>query len=598
MQKKAFKVFEQRLKTFKSVEIKLKKSNNNISVLRVALFLVFLSIGLYALQAENMFLFLTSIVVFVFIFGIILNYHRKIRKNLKLTSVLAGINEDELKRMHWDIHGFDGGEEFMEENHPYSYDIDIFGRGSLFQLIVRTGSFFGRKLLADWLASPSMEQSVINRQKAIYELHDDIDWQQLLHAYSILDKTKEKDTKLLHSWFDDQDQVRNNSFLIRTSKIMPVVSVIMIVLLALGIITYHYFILLLFFNGFVLSKTMKYAKSTHDRTGRNVKVLHALVKSIKHIEGREFESELLLELKKAFTEDRQCASEKINALAKMLSWLDLRGNQFYWLFNSLFLLDVYILCRAERWRAENHEYVFRWFRALGKFEALNSLTGFHYSNPDFTWPKLIAGAPSFRAEKLGHPLIREEDRVVNDIVLEGTGTVCIITGSNMSGKSTFLRTIGINAVLAYAGAPVCANKLSLSSFNVFTSMRTKDNLDENISSFYAELLRLKQLLENINKDKPVLFLLDEILKGTNSADRHLGAQALARQLIGSNSFGMISTHDLELGRMEKEEKKIINYSFNSKIEGEEIIFDYKLHEGICRSTNASQLMAKIGIKIT
>jgi DNA mismatch repair ATPase MutS len=188
-------------------------------------------------------------------------------------------------------------------------------------------------------------------------------------------------------------------------------------------------------------------------------------------------------------------------------------------------------------------------------------------------------------------------RVVNDFLMEGQGATCVITGSNMAGKSTFLRTVGINAVLAFAGAPVCADAFVLSQFHIFSSMRTKDNLEENISSFYAELLRLKMLLEHINVDKPVFYLLDEILKGTNSVDRHIGAESLILQLNGMNTFGLVSTHDLELGKLAKSNQKIINYNFSSSIIDEEIVFDYKLRAGICQSTNASQLMANIGIQI-
>jgi DNA mismatch repair ATPase MutS len=194
-------------------------------------------------------------------------------------------------------------------------------------------------------------------------------------------------------------------------------------------------------------------------------------------------------------------------------------------------------------------------------------------------------------------LIPPEQRVSNDFAIEGAGQVGIVTGSNMAGKSTFLRTVGVNAVLAFAGAPVCADQLDLSIFQVFTSMRTKDNLVENISSFYAELLRLKSLLQSINDTRPLLFLLDEILKGTNSTDRHLGAESLAIQLSQSNAFGLISTHDLQLGELKLDARKLKNYNFSSEIDGEEIVFDYKLREGICMSTNASQLMSKIGINI-
>ena len=228
---------------------------------------------------------------------------------------------------------------------------------------------------------------------------------------------------------------------------------------------------------------------------------------------------------------------------------------------------------------------------------LNSLAGFSYANRGFTIPVIVDEAYQLSATALGHPLIRGKERVVNDFAMAGKGKVIIITGSNMSGKSTFLRTVGVNVVLALMGAPVCAASFTTSVYQVFTSMRTQDNLEESVSSFYAELKRLKQLLELIGTTHPVLFMLDEILKGTNSHDRHNGAASLIKQLTGTDSFGFVSTHDLELGALSDDAGTIENYSFNSQVVDDEIIFDYKLHHGLCKSFNASKLMEKMGIKI-
>ena len=269
----------------------------------------------------------------------------------------------------------------------------------------------------------------------------------------------------------------------------------------------------------------------------------------------------------------------------------------YFILNTIFLLDFLILKNAENWRAKHKNEISEWFNAVANFEALSSLAAFRFASDDYKFPDFSSKDFVFNAVDMGHPLIPRSQRVNNDFVLEGRGKSCVVTGSNMAGKSTFLRTVGINAVLAFAGAPVCASSLAISNFQLFTSMRTKDNLEENVSSFYAELLRLKMLLEQINEKRSVLFLLDEILKGTNSADRHVGAESLILQLNKLNAFGLVSTHDLELGQLQKNNKQIDNFNFSSTIDGEEIVFDYKLQEGICKSTNASQLMAKIGIDI-
>jgi DNA mismatch repair ATPase MutS len=252
---------------------------------------------------------------------------------------------------------------------------------------------------------------------------------------------------------------------------------------------------------------------------------------------------------------------------------------------------------ANNWKKLFGQEAGAWFESIHRFETLNSLAGFSFANPNFTYPEMKEGSYTIDGKNIGHPLVPDHKRVCNDFLLQGKGNIVVVTGSNMSGKSTFLRTIGINSVLCKIGAPVCATEMKSSGFKIFTSMRTHDNLEENISSFYAELKRIGFLLNYISDGSPVLFLLDEILKGTNSVDRHKGAEALIMQLSQLNSFGLVSTHDLELGKLD-DSNLIKNYSFNSQIQGDEILFDYKLQKGLCYSFNASKLMESIGIKIT
>ncbi|MCV9389544.1 MutS-related protein [Reichenbachiella ulvae] len=236
-----------------------------------------------------------------------------------------------------------------------------------------------------------------------------------------------------------------------------------------------------------------------------------------------------------------------------------------------------------------------WFDAVHQIDALSDLASFAYANPTFTFPKLSDTDHVLVAEQMAHPLIKSTQRVSNDFALSGKGRLGLVTGSNMWGKSTFLRTIGINLVLAQMGAPVCARKFELSLVQLFTSMRTQDNLEENVSSFYAELKRLKQLLDLLQQGEPIFYMLDEILKGTNSEDRHKGALSLIDQLIKENCRGLISTHDIQLSALSKDQPNIQNMNFNSSIVDDEIIFDYKLSLAPCGSFNASKLMEKMGI---
>ncbi|MDX5349072.1 MAG: DNA mismatch repair protein MutS, partial [Hymenobacteraceae bacterium] len=266
--------------------------------------------------------------------------------------------------------------------------------------------------------------------------------------------------------------------------------------------------------------------------------------------------------------------------------------------NNLLMWDFYWMWRLERWKKQSVPNLEPAIAALAEVETLSSFSAFWYANPSNILPNLSDTPFEVTAESLGHPLIIKDDRVVNDFEMAGAGKTVVITGSNMSGKSTFLRTVGLNVVLALAGAPVAARKFTVYPMQVFTSMRTADDLSESTSSFYAELKRLRLLLDLTETGQPVLYLLDEILKGTNSHDRHLGAVSLVRQLQRQNQSGLISTHDLALGELAQQSPETIrNYSFNSHIEANKIIFDYHLTPGICRSFNASQLMKQMGIEI-
>jgi DNA mismatch repair ATPase MutS len=273
------------------------------------------------------------------------------------------------------------------------------------------------------------------------------------------------------------------------------------------------------------------------------------------------------------------------------------NHQFYAAFNNLWFLDVYLIILTEKWKNKNGSSIGGWVSAINEFEALNSLAGFQYSNPTFTFPEIKDDSYCIHFEMLGHPLISEKKRVSNDFSLNRRGEIAMITGSNMAGKSTFLRTVGINMVLALTGAPCCAKHGQLSNLKIFSSMRTQDSLEEGVSSFYAELKRIEQLLKLIQSGQPIFFLLDEMFKGTNSKDRHRGGFSLIKQLKELNAFGIISTHDLDLAVLAGKHTIVTNYSFNSNIREGKMNFNYLLTNELCSDFNASELMKQSGIKV-
>ncbi|MDQ3292564.1 MAG: DNA mismatch repair protein MutS, partial [Bacteroidota bacterium] len=289
----------------------------------------------------------------------------------------------------------------------------------------------------------------------------------------------------------------------------------------------------------------------------------------------------------------------LNELASIIEYISARLNVYMnLLLNSTLMWDYFWMYRLEKWKKTMATNLDPVLQVVAETEALASLAAFQYANPAYTLPALSEYPFEVQAEDLGHPLIFVANRVTNSFAMAGAGQTLIITGSNMSGKSTFLRTVAINLVLAFTGSAVCARRLRAYPAQVYTAMRTEDNLAESTSSFYAELKRLKMLIDLTATGAEVYYFLDEILKGTNSRDRHLGAQALIRQLHQQNASGLVSTHDLELGNMEEENPDYIqNYSFNSIIEEDKILFDYKLQPGVCNSFNASKLMQQMGIQM-
>ncbi len=277
--------------------------------------------------------------------------------------------------------------------------------------------------------------------------------------------------------------------------------------------------------------------------------------------------------------------------------IPIKGNAFYSLLNSFLLLDIYLIIGVEKWKSKNKVFLKSWAEVVSEFEVINSFAGFCYSNPSYTFPEITEKNNYVHFESLGHPLINSNNRVCNNFHSDGHGDVVMITGSNMAGKSTFLRTVGVNLVLALAGAPCCAKNGKVSNLKLFTSMRTQDNLEKGISSFFAELSRIEKMLKLIENNQNIYFLLDEMFKGTNSEDRHKGGFSLINQLSKLKTSGIIATHDIELAKLTENKKLVANYSFNSEMINDSMIFNYKLHNGICYDFNASELMKKSGIEI-
>lgn len=590
-------LFISRTQEFGQSRIRYHRKSNYLSAVRVFMFVTAIILIIYfANDRHGEAIFFTSL-IFTVSFGVVLKYHSRIKKKRTQYENLVTINNDEVRRMEGNLKSFDSGARFAGNLHPYARDLDIFGDNSLFQLLNRTTTEASRIKLAGWLNNAAGKEEIIKRQEAVKELSEKLDWRQNFHAAALhLDKS-ETSVKVLLNWINEPPVVKKVLYYRMLGFIMPILFFAATYLYAVHDWSYYYMAGIIVINILILRKFMPAAVEVTDKTSAGINSLKSNYELIKKIEQEDFLSAYLVQLKKNFRDRKFKASDKIKELNGILDFLNSRGNMFFAIIDAVFLADVHLLYKADKWKETNKMFVAEWFESLSTFEVLVSFAGFSYTNPDYPFPEISDEEHVFRAANLGHPLIKRAVRVKNDFELQGKGKIALITGSNMAGKSTFLRTVGVNKVLALAGAPVCADYMEVSVSQVFTSMRTEDNLEESVSSFYAELKRLKQLLDMLSTGEPVLFMLDEILKGTNSQDRHKGAKSLIKQLSRLNASGMVSTHDLELGSLAETMDNVVNYSFNSDVINDEIYFDYKLNAGICRSFNASKLMEKMGIEI-
>jgi hypothetical protein len=441
---------------------------------------------------------------------------------------------------------------------------------------------------------------LMDRQTAVKELATNPDFIQTLRARGAHHSVSGEAATRFVKWLVSDRDIAVPKYLRVLALGMPFLSLSLAIGLFFWGWSFYYVVALAVINSYFLRKLIKpISEVTHQGEG-GVKTLQAASGIIQEIENQQVIAPLLQSLKQPFLGANQgeSALRSIRALESGLHALFSRSNALYGVFNMLLLLDVHLLHRVVTWKYKHGSRVALWFDHIGQWEALCALAGYAHAHPERVYP-VLTSEWEWNGSQLGHPLITQENRVTNDFSIQGQGTVVLITGSNMSGKSTFLRTLGINTVLALAGGPVCAHALKLPIVQLFTSMRTLDSLEESVSAFYAELKRIESLLAMVRQSAvPVMFMLDELLKGTNSADRHKGAMGLMRQLGRERAFGLVSTHDLALAKFTPDSGTTPHYHFDSHMQADELIFDYKLKEGVCESFNATYLMQKIGIEIT
>ncbi len=544
-------------------------------------------------------------VLFLAGFYRLMKWHRGILEDSEHRERLAAINLAEVEALEHRFGSFPDGARFLKTDHPNALDLDLFGPHSMFQSCCRATTAIGQERLAQYLLEPADVPLIVERQKAITELRPMLDWRQNFQAHGLETTDDPQHLDLLQAWLNDPDLVRGNRWLTLAPQLAPWYFLVCLALWV-TLVPWPIFVLLLVPIFMILRKTNEQVGRIHLRTAYAEASLKAYGRLMQGIENQAFEAGLTANLRSKLTDGERAASAEVGRLSYIIRQLNMRFNFFTIFFNIMSLWDLRYVLRLEKWRAAHRDNLPGWFDALREMEALCSLACAWLNNPDWVLPvftdEYSKGASPLGATALGHPLIHPTKRRGNDFKMDTRGHIKLITGSNMAGKSTFLRTVGLNVVLAQAGAPVCASAFSLSPMRVFTSMRTQDDLSESTSSFYAELKRLKVIIEAVKAagsgGLPVFFLLDEILKGTNSVDRHTGSAALIRQLIRLRGGGLIATHDLELGRMEAESGGTVeNLCMEVEIRDGKLFFDYTIKPGVSKSFNATLLMRQMGIEV-
>jgi DNA mismatch repair ATPase MutS len=510
---------------------------------------------------------------------------------------LAKLNSTEAAVIEGDFSALAPGNEYSDPDHPFSADIDLFGRSSLFQYLNRTVTGHGRDILAEWLSDPfAISSDFLKRQEAIKELSTKEKWRHDFIAYGMSNPLEKNDIESVTEWIKEKEspQSRIRQYLI---FILPAAALISLLLLITGIIHYSVFTSIATINLIYVFAGVKETGRIHNSLSRKYRQMESMTQLLKLFDNECFESEILTKIKSNLAGRKESASVSVRRLGKIIRAFDSRLNLMAgFALNSLLLWDYHCIRRLERWKSENKESFSTWLEMLGTTDAIISLAGYAFNNQSYTYPSVSPGETYFSARSIGHPLLDWRERVCNDFELGGRGQVCVITGANMAGKSTFLRTLSVNLILAMNGAPVCAESMLFRPVKLFTSMRTTDSLSSHESYFYAELKRLRQLKTLVENREPVLFILDEILKGTNSNDKSLGSKLFIKKLITAGGTGVIATHDVSLGELESEYSGLLfNKCFEVEINNDKISFDYILRDGITRKMNAAILMKQMGI---
>jgi DNA mismatch repair ATPase MutS len=586
--------YKSRSYTYTKELTKTKTQYNTISLLRLVSILLFLILGYYYIQEREMLLLVLSF-SFLIAFFFLMRWHSKLLFQIKRLEALISINTNEIEYLENNKMPFENGEEFMDFHHPYAYDLDIFGNHSLFQNYNRTATYIGKKTLANqWVRLLSNEE-ILDNQEAIKELSAKLDWRQEFLALAKISQDTKPAYESLLKWSKS-----NSTPLSKASIGISMISPILFLGFALAYwmtsnaIYLNVLSFVFVFNLAFLGRFMKRIQLEIAHSSNIDKIISHYGLVLQKIEKEDFKAEKLIHLQKQLNYQNEKASVHFKHLASLFSSMDTIQNLITGtIFNGTFLYNLHIFKALIVWKNQHAAALEDWLNIIGEFEMLNSLANVSYNNPDFVFPELNTNY-EISFSNLSHPLLSKKNRVGNDIDFQPQSFM-ILTGSNMSGKSTFLRSLGINMVLTGMGAAVCATKANVHPLPILVSMRLSDSLSDSESYFFAEIKRLKQIMDELDH-QPAFVLLDEILRGTNSDDKRNGTIEVIKKVIAKKALGAIATHDIEVCLTTNDfPETLINKCFEVEIINNDLHFDFLLRDGICKNKSATFLMKKMGV---
>ena len=524
-------------------------------------------------------------------FAFLISKQNTLKRERSIVAEKIKINTTEIRVLNRDFYHLETGETFINPAHFYSNDIDLFGKGSFFQYLNRTKTNDGKVFLANTLTE-NKTTSILEKQKALKELSNKVIWRQHFTTLASLISVKNTSNAIVN-WISSYAAVLPK-YVRKIQIVFSVISFVLIALYSFGFASFTYVLIWFFIGLFITGRFFKKTQNLYTEADNVREIFQQYYPLLNEIENTVFTSKILKEKQQIITSEDKKAGVIFKEFARILDAFDQRNNIVISVIgNGLFLSEIYNASKVEKWISRYQHIVKKWFHVVAFFDAENSLANFHFNHPKFIFPEITSEKKVISGADLGHPLLRNENRIDNNFTINKE-EFFIVTGANMAGKSTFLRTISLSIVMANCGLPVCATSFKYAPIKLITSMRTADSLTEDESYFYSELKRLKFIIDEI-KETDYFIILDEILKGTNSKDKAIGSKKFVEKLSNSKSTGIIATHDVSLCALENEFIDIKNYYFDAEIVNNELYFDYTLKNGVCKNMNASFLLEKMEI---